>query len=430
MSPEPSADEHASPPRRNDKPDWAKSARELRREAAGPRRRRRIWPWGIVAALALALGGVVLAPASAPPAATVSAPVDSAILLHPLDVTTVRAQTLNQALPVSGTLRPHMQVEIASRTAGTVQKVGARLGDRVSRGDLLLQIESDSLEAQLRQQQASLGASRAQSLLAETQAQRSEQLADRGISAAANLETSRSNLEVQAANLEMQQAAVVAAEIALRDTRVLAPFGGIIAARKTEPGQTVASGTVLFELADLSSMLATVNVPVARTVPLQPGQTVRLTVQGLPGQDFTGRIEGIAPVTSEGSRNSAVTVRVDNPGGILRGGMFASGEIEMDSIPGAIAIPQEALREDATGPHVLKISDGHLIRQPVQTGPAMSGGDLIAITSGLQAADRIISGRLAELREGMVVRIEEPTRDRPAAHLPLPDRSVQKSSAR
>lgn len=410
MSPEPSTEAHTFPARRNDKPDWAKTTRELRHEAAGTRPQRRIWPWGIVAVLALALVGVVSVPASAPPAATANAPVDvdTAILLHPLDVTTVQPQTLGQALPVSGTLRPHLQVEIASRTAGTVEEVGVRLGDRVSRGDLLLQIESDSLEAQLRQQQASLAASRAQSLLAETQAQRSEQLADRGISAAANLETSRSNLEVQAANLEMQRAAVAAAEIALRDTRVLAPFDGIIAARKAEPGQTVASGAVLFELADLSSMLATMNVPVARSVPLKPGQNVRLTVQGLPGRDFAGRIEGIAPVASEGSRNSAVTVRVDNPDHILRGGMFVSGEIEMDSIPDAIAIPRDSLREDAGGPHVLKIADGRLVRQQVATGAAMSGGNLIAIVSGLEASDRIVSGRLAELREGMDVRIEEP----------------------
>ena len=408
MSPEPSAEQHAFHASRNGKPDWAKTPRELLRETGAARPQRRIWPWGIVAILALALTGVVFAPVSAPPAATIAGAPDTRILLHPLDVTTVEPQALSQTLPISGTLRPHLQVEIASRTAGTVEDVGARLGDRVSRGDLLLRIESDSLEAGLHQQRASLAAVRAQSLLAETQAQRSEQLADRGISAAANLETSRSNLDVQAANLQMQQAAVAAAEIALRDTRVLAPFDGIIAARKAEPGQTVANGTVLFELVDLSSMLATVNVPVARTVSLEPGQNVHLTVQGLPDQEFTGRIEGIAPIASEGSRNSTVTVRVSNPDGVLRGGMFASGEIEMARISGAIAIPRDTLREDASGPHVLKISDGRLIRQPVETGPDMAGGDLIAVVAGLKASDRIVSGRLAELRDGMEVRIEEP----------------------
>lgn len=407
-SPSPSMEQPAFTAPRNDKPTWAKSARELRRETAGPRRRRRLWPWGLVVLLMLTLVAVMAMPARTPPAApTNAAAAGTATLLHPLDVFTVRPQTLRRTLAVSGTLHPHIRVEIASRTAGTVEQVRARLGDRVSRGDLLLQIESDSQQAQLLQQQAALEANLAQSLLAETQRQRSEQLSERGLTAAANLESSRSNLEVHQANLEMQRATVSAARIALRDTRILAPFDGIIAARKVDPGQTVASGTVVFELVDLSSMQATVDVPVTRTVSLKPGQVVHLTLQDLPNREFVGRIDGIAPIASDGSRNSAVTVRVDNPDGILRGGMFVSGQVEIDSRPDAIAIPRTALREDADGRHVLKIRDDHLIRQPVEIDPSIWSNSLIAITSGLKASDRIVSGRLPELRNGMQIRVEE-----------------------
>ncbi|RMC32360.1 efflux RND transporter periplasmic adaptor subunit [Paracoccus alkanivorans] len=409
MSPEPSNDQQGLPAHRNDKPAWAKTARELRRETAASESPRRLWPWGLLGLLVLALAAVAVIPDPAPPAApSDTTSTDIATILHPLDVITVRPQKLRRTLPVSGTLHPHMQVEIASRTTGLVEQVGARLGERVSQGDLLLQIESDSLRAELLQQQAALEANRAQSLLAEAQKQRSERLSDRGLTAAANLESSRSNLEVQAANLEMQRAAVSAAEIALRDTRILAPFDGVIAARKVDPGQTVANGTTVFELADLSSMLATMDVPVARTVLLKPGQRVHLTSPGLPGREFIGRVDGISPVASEGSRNSAVTVRVDNPDGLLRGGMFVNGQIEIDSISETIAIPHDALREDVDGHHVLKISNGHLIRQPVEIDPSMWGNALIAITSGLETSDRIVSGRLPDLREGMQVRVGEP----------------------
>lgn len=410
MSPEPSNEQQALPAHRNDKPAWAKTARDLRRETAARRPRRRLWPWGLLGLLTLTLGAVIAMPDLAePPAAPAdTVPADTATLLHPLDVIMVQPQTLRKTLPVSGTLHPHMQVEIASRTTGMVEQVGARLGERVSQGDLLLQIESDGLRAELLQQRAALEANRAQSLLAKAQMQRSERLSDRGLTAAAKHENSRSNLMVQEANLEMQRAAVSAAEIALRDTRIQAPFDGIIAARKVDPGQTVTSGAVVFELADLSSMLATMDVPVARTVELRPGQTVRLTSPSLPGREFIGRVEGISPVASEGSRNSALTVRVDNPDNLLRGGMFVDGQIETGSIHDAITVPQGALREDADGHHVLKISDGRLIRQPVEFDPSMRGNALIAITSGLTASDRIVSGRLPELRDGMQVRIEEP----------------------
>lgn len=408
MSPEPSIDDSALMSRRHGKPNWAKSRRELRREASRFHPQRQLWPWAAVAALALVLAGVVFAPTSAPPALTANIPSDTATLLHPRDVITVESHMLSQTLPVSGTLRPHLQVEIASRTSGTVENVGAGLGERVSRGDLLLQIDSEGLRAQLRQQQAALEASRAQSWLAEAQSQRSQQLSNRGLTSATNLETSRSHLEVQAANLEMQQAAVAAAEIVLRDARITAPFDGIIADRKVDPGQFIANGTAVFELTDLSSMLAAMNVPLAKSVDLSPGQTVRLMVQGLAGQEFLGQIEGIAPIAIEGSRNSLVTVRVDNPDGILRGGMFVSGEIEIGRMPDTIAIPQESLREDASGRHVLKISAGRLIRQAVEIGPIMSGSGLVAVASGLKPSDRIISGPLPELREGIMIHIEEP----------------------
>ena len=92
MSPEPSAEQHAFHASRNGKPDWAKTPRELLRETGAARPQRRIWPWGIVAVLALALTGVVFAPVSAPPAATIAGAPDTRILLHPLDVTTVEPQ--------------------------------------------------------------------------------------------------------------------------------------------------------------------------------------------------------------------------------------------------------------------------------------------------------------------------------------------------
>lgn len=419
MSPEPLSERRTVNTDLTDKPDWAKSARELRREqkverqSKTPRHRRTLWPWGIVAVLTLALAGVILIPASAPTAITTAPPLhQETVLLHPADLTVIKRQEYARTLPVSGTLSPARRVEIVSRTTGMVEAVNAGLGDRVARGYLLAQIQNDALEAQLRQSRASVVASQAEADLASAQAERVRQLSDRGLAATAVMESQTSRQGVQAANLEMQKAAVAAAEIALSDTHVLAPFDGIVAHSDITPGQTVSSGTIIFELVDLSSMLAEIDIPVARTVALQTGQQVRLEVQGLPGQKFTGRIEGIAPITGKDSRNSRISVRVKNPAGILRGGMFVSGEIVLTADDAAIAIPETALRDDAAGRFALKLSGepggDRLIRQPVKTGPDALAGGLIAIASGLEEADRIISGRLPELREGMAVRVAEP----------------------
>lgn len=360
----------------------------------------------------LAGGTVALGGRSAPPAPLHNAPVTAAaeaVLLHPMDVITVRAETLRRTLPVSGTLHPHRQVQITSKAAGKVEAVHARLGQPVASGDLLLQVETLALKAQLEQQEAALEAAVAEKALAETQAQRSQRLEDRGVSATAAADTARSNLQVQAANLRLRRAAVVASEIALQDASVHAPFDGIIAAREVDTGRTVQNGDALFELADLSSMLVTANVPVARSVLAAPGQAVTLRVEGLDDREFTGAVEGIGPVASDQSRSAPVSVRVANPDGVLRGGMFVSGEIVLDETAQAIAIPRDSLRQDAEGSFVLKIGDGRLVRQPVEAGAPVAGNAVLPILSGLEDGDRIVSGRLPELRAGIDISLRDPS---------------------
>ncbi|WP_195759854.1 efflux RND transporter periplasmic adaptor subunit [Paracoccus sp. S-4012] len=392
------------------KPDWAMSERERRRRAQPVRRAR--WPWVVVALLAAALAAVLIwdgRQGSAPEtvASTGVAAASGEILLHPLDVTEVERDTLRDTLRISGTLQPRTQVQINSRLAGTVAEVHARLGDRVTRGALLAQIDVEALRAQLAQQTAALEASRAQYALAEAEAARAEELARRGVSASVAAETAQSNLAVQRANVDVQQAAVAAAEITLNDASIHAPIDGIIAERAVELGQTVAAGATLFRLADLSVMTLEVLVPVAQTVQLERGQAVAFTVEGLPGRSFGGRIEGVSPTAASGSRNAPVSIVVDNPDLDLRGGMYATGEILLRSEPDAVAVPRTSVREDDAGSFVLKIEDGSLVRQPVETGSLWQGDTLIGIESGLEAGERIVSGRLPDLTDAMAVRVTD-----------------------
>ncbi|MBV0892152.1 efflux RND transporter periplasmic adaptor subunit [Paracoccus sp. Z118] len=392
------------------KPDWAKTPRDLRREARGTRRSR--WPWAVVALLAAALAAAMLWQSrqdAAPPtiASTGVAAAAGEILVHPLDVTDVERGTLRDTLRISGTLQPRTQVQINSKLSGTIAELNARLGDRVSQGDLLAQIDAEALRAQLAQQVAALEATRAQFALAETEARRAEELAGRGVSASAALEAARSNLAVQQANMNVQEAAVASAEITLNDAAIRAPIDGIIAERSVEPGQTVTAGAALFQLADLSVMTLEVLVPVARTVQLETGQAVAFTVEGLAGRSFEGRIEGISPTSASGSRNAPVSIVVENPDGILRGGMYATGEILLRTQPEAVAVPRSSVREDDAGQFVLKIVEGALVRQPVETGRLWQGDTMVGIPAGLEAGERIVSGRLPDLTAGMAVRVTE-----------------------
>lgn len=393
------------------RPDWVKTNREKRAGATGRVRRR--WPWYVGAmVVAILIGGVILQGSFAGNETETTAPQgvatdEGTVLLHPLDVTEVTRGTLADTLRINGTLQPRRQLKIASKASGTVSEVNVRLGDQFKQGDLLLQLDDEILRSQLDQEKALLESKRAQFALAEAQAGRAEELAARGVSANASLETATSNLGVERANLAVQGAAVSAAEIALLDARIIASFDGIVAKREVEPGQAVSAGAALFELVDLSEMTFTVNVPVSQTVHLEPGQNVSFTVEGLPDRRFEGRVEGVSPTAVSGSRNAPVSVTVSNPDGILRGGMYATGTIERERITDAIAVPQPSIREDGEGKFVLKISDGKLNRQAVETGRVWQGDTMMGVLSGLEPGDQIVSGRLPELAAGMPARVTE-----------------------
>lgn len=167
-----------------------------------------------------------------------------------------------------------------------------RVGDRVAKGDVLVRLGPETMQTQRDQAAAALAARQAELDMAQTQVDRSARLAKKGVSASAVLDTANSNLAVKRANVALGRANVQAADIALRNVTLAAPFDGIVARRMVEPGQTVSPADPLLELADLSVMSAEITLPVAQSVRLQPGQKVVLDADGLADQHFSGNIGG------------------------------------------------------------------------------------------------------------------------------------------
>lgn len=395
------------------KPEWAMSRKDRERQAlraAGIEPRR--FPWlPVVGVLALAgIAAVVVPMLGAQPAAPEAAIAEQASVpvvkqVLNIDVTTAAPQTLQDVLKATGTLSPRRTLALTSQVNGTVEEVGVRVGDRVKAGDLLVRVDVETSSIQLRQQRATAAATRAQLAQAESQLERSTGLAERGLTPSATIESERAGISALQANLEALEAGVTSAEISIRNATVTAPFDGVVAARTVEPGQVVGAGAPLVELVDLSAMELTAYVPVSASPRIVPGQTVLLAVEGLSGKSFTGTVEGISPVAAQGTRTVRVLVSVDNPDGLLRGGMFATGQIVTDEKTDAIAVPTAAIREDAEGAFVLAIAEGKLERQAVTAGRGWHGGATTELSDGLATGTAFISGRLDDLAPGMPVSV-------------------------
>lgn len=374
-----------------------------------PPRRRRRWPWLLL--VLLVLGGLAAmvflrAPATTPDPVAV-APAERVMQLNPLEVATLAPQRLERMVRITGSLAPARQTALAAQVAGTIQTVSARPGDTVIEGQVLAQIDVTDLRVRLGQQRATMEATQAQLALAETQLASTRQLSDRGVSSQSALESAQSNVNALTAQVEALRAQVTSAEIALGNATITAPFAGMISARAIEPGQTVNVGSPTLTLVDLSEMEVQATAPLSAISAISRGQQATLAIEAFPGRSFEATVDRINPVAIEGTRSITVYLDLDNPEGLFRGGMFATGQVVIAALDDAIALPEAALRQDQQGDHVLKVVDGALVRQPIERGERWTTGNLVDIRSGLSAGDMVVVAPLPELAPGMRVALVE-----------------------
>ena len=302
------------------KPEWARSRREKEQAAlaaAGLSPKRRRWPWVLLLLLlaAAAAGafwlyqnrqdGGAAAPVQ-PPAAEQAA--DPAMQLTPGEVTEVSPQLLRQIVRVTGSLAPNRQSQLTSEVPGRINSVNVRPGDMVSEGDVLVQIDVESLGIQAEQQRSTAEATRTQLALAEAQLQRTRALLEKGFTTASALDEAEANVNQLRANLSALQGQVAAAEISVEDATVVAPFDGSVAARSVAPGESVSVGAPLVTLVDLSTVEVQAFAPVGASARIEQGQSVALQIEGIADRTFEGKVERISPVAAEGTRTIPVYI--------------------------------------------------------------------------------------------------------------------------
>ena len=388
------------------KPEWAQSKLErdnAARRAAGLKPRRRLGPWIVLTLLALAAAGYFLWMRAQPApveAAAVVETVEPVMQLNPLEITQVEPQTLQQLVKVTGSLAPQRQTQLGSQVAGRVVAVLARPGDTVKEGDVLMQLDTESLQIQLDQQTNTAEATRAQLQLAEGQLARTTDLIERGLTASSGLEQAQSSVDALRANLAALEGQVEAARIAVQNATLKSNMSGIISERSVEPGQTVQPGTPLFTIVDLSEMEMNAAAPVGASSLVAAGQPVVITVEGFGDRTFSGTVDRVNPVAVAGTRTIPVYIAIDNPEGLLRGGMFATGQIVVNEAQDALAVPTGAVREDAEGFFLLKVEGDHVVRQAIEKGPTWNAGRLVQITAGLAPGDTVVTAPLTQLQPG------------------------------
>ena len=361
----------------------------------------------LIAALAVYAGAQALRGQGQSAKAAPAAATATLVEFLPEDLYTVRRDALSRTLPLTGTLAALTSATVKAKVAGELVEVAVREGQTVKRGQLLARIDQTEVQARVAARQADAEAARAQLGLAEKNRSTQKSLLEKNFISQNAFDTTQSNQEVAAARMRAAEADLVAARKSLGDAVLLAPFAGVVSERHAQHGDRVPLDGKVVSLVDLTRLELEAAVPASTIARVKVGQPVAFRVDGFGEREFLGRIERINPATTAGSRSINLYAVIENSDGLLRGGLFAQGELILERIENALLAPASAVREETGRQYVYAIADGVLRRKLVKTGRP-DAGDQVQVLEGLAEGERIVKSNLGLLREGVPAKVREP----------------------
>ncbi|KQV53847.1 MULTISPECIES: efflux RND transporter periplasmic adaptor subunit [unclassified Duganella] len=324
------------------------------------------------------------------------------------DVAAIDARPLSVGLPLSGSLIPVNQATIKSKVSGQVQEAALREGVSVQEGQVLARLDQADLKARLAQQQAMLEEAQAKLSMAQKNEYNAKALLSQKFISQTSFDTTANAVELAHANVKSASAVVELARIALNDSVIRAPISGIIAKRHVQAGDKVAPDMPVYTIVGLQELTLEAQVPTTDIPRVKIGQEVSFRVDGFAKREFSGKVARINPTTEAGSRAMLVYISVPNADSVLRGGMFAKGNITTERTKEAPMVPLAALREEAGKQVVYLVSNGIVVSQPVSLGLRSEDVGLAEVTAGLDKGANVIISKLEGVKPGAKVKLATP----------------------
>lgn len=315
----------------------------------------------------------------------------------PAQVVAIEAErrTVTETLELVGSIAANEQVEIKSEMDGTVKAIHFTEGQRVEEGHLLAELDETKLTASLAEAEANFELSR-------TTFERSKELL-------AGRLISQQEYDQAASTYAFNEASLGLRRRQLQDTRIHAPFGGVVGARQLSPGQVISRNSTLTWVVDLDPVKVEMNVPERFLSAVSEGQTIAIEVAAWPGQRFEGRVFFVAPFIDSATRTALVKAEIPNPDMRLKPGMFASLVLNLALRENAIVVPEVAVDTVLPDDRVrLMLVDSESKVQPrvVKVGVRLDGW--IEVVDGLEEGEKVIVEGLQKIVPGGPVKLAPP----------------------
>jgi membrane fusion protein (multidrug efflux system) len=337
--------------------------------------------------------------------------------MPPTAVTTVVAQreTWPSTLSVIGTAAAIEGVTVSADLPGTIDKIHFESGQWVHEGDILVELDT-------RQEKAQLANMEAQRDLARINYNRSQELVKAGV-------ISRSEYDNANAQQKATEAQVGDIKAAIARKTIHAPFTGLLGIRQVSLGQYLAAGQAIVSLQSVDPIYVNFGVPQQNAAKMTNGRVVHITQSNLPGTTFVGKITALDSVVNDQTRNIQVQATLANKGNKLRPGMFVQVELPIGEPRTVVPLPASAINYAPYGDSVyvvveMKDKKGNTYRGVRQQVVKIEGsrGDQVAITSGLNPGDEVVSSGVFRLRSGAPVLVNNTVKPGNSAN-PTPEES-------
>ena len=307
-------------------------------------------------------------------------------------VESVHQETIADPLEALGTLKANESVALTANVAETIRAIHFESGQRVKKGDLLVELDRAEEQAVLQEARYTLNE-------AQSQLDRIKAVAKRG-------DASQSLLDEKQREFYVARARVAAIESRLENRLIRAPFSGLVGLRNVSPGAFVSPGDVITNLVDDRRMKLDFNVPSVFLASLQPGVAIQATARALDNAVFEGVVESVDNQVDPVSRSVTVRAILDNKQSRLKAGLLM--EVKLQSNPReAIVIPESALVQDRDEHYVFVVKeegDGlRAQRRRIHIGTRLLGQ--VEILKGLQVAEQVVVDGSLKLRDGAMVRV-------------------------
>ena len=318
----------------------------------------------------------------------------------------VTTERWDRSIESVGSMRAVQGADLSTEESGVVTKIFFENGAEVQAGDLLVELDTDT-------EQANLRSAEAEQQLARTVYERTRRLRENNTVPQSDLDTAESQLRKMSALVEQLKATI-------RKKQINAPFGGRLGIREVNLGQFVDQGDKIVSLQSLDPIFVDFLLPQQLIAGLTPGSPLRVLTDVYPGKVFDGELTAVNAEIDPVTRNIRLQGTLKNPGGLLRPGMFGRVQLSLGEAEEVTAIPLTAVIAATYGDSVFVVTQKEgmegakqLVAEQRFIRTGRTEGDFVAVTEGLKPGDIVVSAGAFKLRNGSAIEVNNDMAPRP-----------------